>query len=335
MTQLTAQASELWARRPYTVVVAVVAPLVFALTFGIIWALSSGGNDPVTPVAAQQAQGQQQTDQPNQPNLVRVTTQQQTDQGAAQSDGPNGGSADVDSNGVRITRVPPDDQDSPQQGAQQQSQQQQAQQQAEQDGIALPALEQVATDDLDDDFDYGSDGEEGAILPIDNGVVPSSGDRFATDWELLVPSASIRAAIVRVSRTPAGAMGAPDNPYVIGWADYAAAPGGESGNALLVGHRDYQDIEGNVGVGVCWELERTKVGDQIIVRDQALNRAYVYEVIERAKVSPYDRSSGRYLRDSDTPIVTLITCTGSFDQSTNTYSHRFILVGSLVATTQA
>ncbi|MYJ57419.1 MAG: class F sortase, partial [Chloroflexi bacterium] len=147
----------------------------------------------------------------------------------------------------------------------------------DQPGVALRTLSDLLRNRLDEsELIYGSNGSEGSILPLDNGVVPSSGPRFQTQWQLILPSAGIRAAVVQVGLTPDGAMGSPDNPFVVGWFNRSALPG-ETGNALLGGHRDYQDRDGNIDVGVCWKLDETRVGDQLIMFDESKNRYYVYD----------------------------------------------------------
>ena len=219
----------------------------------------------------------------------------------------------------------------------QQSAEQQSSDSVSEDGPQMVAghivqpLSRVMADDYNEDaLRHGSDGSEGGILPIDNGVVPSSGPKYATDWELIVPSARLKSSIVKVGSTPSGAMGSPDNPYVVGWLDSSAAPG-EPGNALLAGHRDFEDVSGNVGTGVCWELVNTQTGDQMIIRDTANDIYYVYSVIEAVTVNPRDRSAARYLQNTDRSIITLITCEGSFNIETHQYSHRRVVVGALAA----
>ena len=195
----------------------------------------------------------------------------------------------------------------------------------------LQRLSDVLRDRFDEsDLIYGSDGAEGGILPLDNGVVPSSGPRFATDWELILPSAGIRATVVQVGMAPGRAMGAPDNPFVIGWYHRSAVPG-EPGNALLGGHRDYRDRDGNVGIGVCWELDETRVGDQLIMHNQSANRYYVYDIVDKATLQPGAEETSVYLSQTRESVVTLITCSGNFDEETNSYDLRIVVVALLDA----
>lgn len=178
------------------------------------------------------------------------------------------------------------------------------------------------------DLIHGGTGSQGRTLG-GRGIVESSRPEAATDWELLVPSARLKANIVRVGLTADGALGAPDNPEVIGW--WEDGPFfGQTGNVLLDGHRDYSDIFDQVGTGVCWALPQTQPGDAILVRDNAAHVYYYYEVIETASVG-FDSNDGReYLAPAQEPLLTLVTCEGSFDQDSHNYSNRRIVVSAYV-----
>ena len=173
----------------------------------------------------------------------------------------------------------------------------------------------------------GNAGNHGAIL-IGPGIVDSSSPADKTDWVLLIPSARIKAAVVRVGLTPSRALGAPDNPYVIGWWENGPAPG-QSGNVLLDGHRDFTDKDGNQGLGVCWFLAETQEDDFVIIRDNAQEVHHLYAVTDVVSL-PWDSEDGvTYLAPSPDPILTLVTCEGSFDENTHNYSNRRILVAAL------
>lgn len=197
--------------------------------------------------------------------------------------------------------------------------------------LKVQRLSDVLRDDIEDsDLIYGSDGSEGSILPLDNGIVPSSGPRFDTTWEIILPSAGIRAAIVQVGLTPDGAMGSPDNPFVFGWFNRSAVPG-QLGNALFGGHRDYEDVEGNIDIGVGWEMDETRVGDQLVMRNAATDRYYIYDVVETATIKPDSADAVRYLSQTRESVVTLITCSGDFDEETHSYEDRIVIVALLTA----
>ena len=207
---------------------------------------------------------------------------------------------------------------------------------AEADAVAEPAPtiapgEDFTTTELPP-FDpntliYGGEGADGSIL-AGPGIVPSSGFDKRTDWELIIPSAQLRAAIVRVGVTAANFLGAPDNPQVIGWWEDGPAPG-EAGNVLLDGHRDFSDLDDNVGEGVCWLLTETRPGDPVIIRDRVDGRAYVYTVREIHSVPWDDPDGARFLRSSDAAMLTIVTCEGAFDAEAHNYSQRRVVIADL------
>lgn len=312
---------DLWRDNPYAVAAVVIAPLVFGLVFAVIWIFARGGDDAATVAQAEEQQART-------PVVVQVASsaEQETPAAPTAQSGESGAAA-----GTTAAQAGTNEQSAGEGGAaRQDSAQPPAEEPAEVE--PMPTLEEVLVTAIDDStFRYGTEAERGAILPIDNGIVPSSGPRHATSWELLLPTARIRADIVSLGRTPSGALGAPDNPFVVGWFHLSANPG-EVGNTILAGHRDYEDIDGNIGVGVCWELDRVQVGDQMVIRDAEQSIAWVYEVTESTVVDPSDPASLRYLTHSSEPIITLITCTGSFDSKTHNYSHRLVVVATLQAT---
>jgi len=173
----------------------------------------------------------------------------------------------------------------------------------------------------------GNAGDHGAILG-GPGIVESSSSDHKTDWVVLIPSARIKAAIVRVGLTANNAFGAPDNPYVIGWWKDGPAPG-QTGNVLLDGHRDFTDHDDNQGAGVCWFIPDTQVADFVIIRDNARAVHHLYQVTEIVSL-PWDSQDGvAYLAPSREPTLTLVTCEGSFDEGAHNYSNRRILVAEL------
>jgi hypothetical protein len=195
-----------------------------------------------------------------------------------------------------------------------------------------PEPEPIPVPDFDEaDLIHGGEGAQGANL-AGPGIVPSSGFARRTDWELIVPSARIRARIVRIGATWNNALGAPDNPEVIGWWETGPEPG-QIGNVLLDGHRDFSDIDGNLGTGVCWSLPLTDLGDPILIRDSAAGVFHIYEVTETTSVLWNDPEGVEFLRSTAESRLTLITCEGSFDGDAHNYSNRRIVVAQFMGTT--
>ena len=331
----------LWAERPAVVAAAVIAPIAFVVTLLILFVAVGNTNTGTSQdqSVAQEAQdidgGQQAQTSTTQQTTVVVDTSSDDDQADSVSEVDQQTSQEDD---AQSSAEDPGMDSEPQQDAAEDQQSQIQQQQAQEDrgprmvgGWTVKPLDSVLVEEYEEEsLRHGTDGMEGGILPIDNGVVVSSQPEQRTTWELIVPSAGLKSTIVQVGRTPTGAMGSPDNPFVIGWLNSSAEPGAV-GNTLLAGHRDFEDKDGNVGTGVCWELVNTVVGDQMIVVDNENNLYYVYTVTEAATVNPRDPDSARYLKNTDEAVVTLITCEGSFNAETHQYSHRRVVVGVLSA----
>ncbi len=324
---------DLWAERPLLVALAGIAPVAFTITLLVLF-LAVGGGD------ASQTQ-QQMTSQQALPSDQANVANERSD-AVGESSQPDVIAIVRDKQSQQQQRQPQSDSDdAPPAGEQPASSPANAPPSAEQDQAqsvlrAVAGFEVISLNDLTEDdltpstLKHGSDGSEGAILPLGNGIVRSSGPRHETRWELIIPSAGLRSSVVALGRTPSGAMGSPDNPYVIGWLDSTTAPG-KVGNALLAGHRDYEDVDGNIGTGVCWELNNTDEGDFMLIWDDEQNIYYVYTVTEALTLDPTNPDAARYLRNTDVPVITLITCTGSFNTETHRYSHRLVVVGELAA----
>ena len=174
----------------------------------------------------------------------------------------------------------------------------------------------------------GGSGEAGAIL-AGPGVVPSVDHRTA--YVIQIPTARLRAAIVGIGLAPDGALGAPDNPDVVGWWEDGVKPG-QLGNVLLDGHVDYTDVAEQVGLGVAWALREVQIGDPILIRDHEREQTYLYRVTETVLVGATSADGLRYLKSTVEPMLTLVTCEGSFDRAAFAYAERRVVRAVLEAT---
>ncbi len=185
---------------------------------------------------------------------------------------------------------------------------------------ALPAFDPT-------ELVLGGSGAAGATL-LGPGIVPSVYN--TTPYTLQIPTARLDADVVWLTLAPDTALGAPDNPDVIGWWVDGPRPG-ETGNVLMDCHVDYTDIAGNVGTGVCWSLRDVRAGDPILVQHFAAQETYVYTVRESTLVGAADPAALRYIQPAAAPVLTLVTCEGSFDRAAFEYSDRRIVVADLTA----
>lgn len=144
-----------------------------------------------------------------------------------------------------------------------------------------------------------------------------------------VPALGIDASVVPVGLDSDGAMGAPTDPWAVGWYSPGAGPG-DSGNLLLDGHVDWTDQNTGAPFGaVFWRLRELAHGDVIYIF--AGDRSFKY-VVETTVTLEWDDPSGAdYLQPTETPTATIITCGGIFDRAARNYSHRIIVVARLAA----
>lgn len=174
----------------------------------------------------------------------------------------------------------------------------------------------------------------GGMRPGPVGMQPAtSGKREGIEpTALLVEKAGIDAAVERLDIAD-GVMLNPSGPFVVGWYQETAKPGGP-GNAVMAGHVDYW----NVGEAVFWELppprEVLTEGDPIVVVGSD-GTEYTYAV-EWQKLYNLDELTvetinGEIVGPTDAPSLTLITCGGDFDPVSGQYLSRYVVRAKLVS----
>jgi LPXTG-site transpeptidase (sortase) family protein len=140
---------------------------------------------------------------------------------------------------------------------------------------------------------------------------------------LRIPAIGVDAPVEIKSLDGNGVMQAPDSPTVVAWYDFSALPE-DQGNVVFAGHLDYA----GVGPAVFWELEQVQSGDTIDVVEQG-GRVFRYQV---TSVESYSATSdaSQVVASTGKPTITLITCSGSFDRASQSYSQRIVVTGVLV-----
>jgi len=162
----------------------------------------------------------------------------------------------------------------------------------------------------------------GSVLSAETPATPPTAAVPITDAPLariLIPNVEIDAPIVVKGVDAQGVMQSPDNAYDVAWYDFTARPGSGS-NAVFAGHVDYV----NVGPAVFWRLKDLVSGDPIEVRyDDGTVVNYKVTAINTfdADTAPVDQIVGPTAVDS----ITLITCAGTFNRSTQQYDKRLVV----------
>jgi LPXTG-site transpeptidase (sortase) family protein len=150
-------------------------------------------------------------------------------------------------------------------------------------------------------------------------VVPTPPPSAAAIERILIPRIGIDAPIVILGVDPDGAMQAPSGPVDVAWYHFTARPG-TGGNAVFAGHVDYR----NYGPAVFWRLRELVQGDEVQVRLED-GTVYLYKVISAATYIADDAPVQEIVGNTPDEVVTLITCTGSFNSRTREYDKRLIV----------
>jgi LPXTG-site transpeptidase (sortase) family protein len=144
---------------------------------------------------------------------------------------------------------------------------------------------------------------------------------------LIVPSLGIDAPTVVLSVDPDGTMQSPDNPVDVAWYSFSARPG-QGSNVVMAGHLDWV----NYGPAVFYRLKEGAPGAEIQLQLVDGTIAH-YRVLD---VTIYDEATApvqEIVGPTDSEIVTLITCGGSFDPQAREYDKRVVLRGERVGET--
>jgi sortase A len=134
---------------------------------------------------------------------------------------------------------------------------------------------------------------------------------------LLIPKLGVNAPIKAMGYTAAGAMAVPNNTVDVGW----FSPGiqiGAVGSAVIGAHNVWTN-----GNGVFVHLDQLTVGDGVTVLNVG-GTSITFIVRETRTYSPTDDAEEIFNSGSGTHL-NLITCSGTFDQKTGTYTKRLVV----------
>jgi sortase A len=107
--------------------------------------------------------------------------------------------------------------------------------------------------------------------------------------------------------------------FKVGHAEFTGGAG-QVGNAVLLGH------VASRGLGNVFEnLEHARVGDHLEISGRS--GGFTYQVVDVLRVP---RTEVSVLQPTDTPAISLITCTGLWLPNLQDYAERIVVRGELV-----
>ena len=174
----------------------------------------------------------------------------------------------------------------------------------------LPSAEQTVTTDV-------SEPEESkpAESAVKNYSVPDDQPR-----SISIKSVGISGLIQKVGITKDNAMAVPSNIHFAGWYVNSVKPG-EAGLSIINGH-----VLGTYTDAIFKQLAKVKPYDEIEIEfgDKSIRR---FEVVETVAL-PADKSAARLFTQNPDILsqLNLITCTGKFDKTSQTYEDRVIVI---------
>lgn len=136
---------------------------------------------------------------------------------------------------------------------------------------------------------------------------------------IVIPAIEVDAPVTVKGVDANGIMESPDGPWDVAWYDFSARPGFGS-NAVFSGHVDYVDV----GPAVFWTLKDLSQGDIVdVTLDDGT--VYQYRVAAMETIDAATADIGTIVGATEQEVVTLITCTGTFNQATGQYDQRLIV----------
>ncbi len=138
-----------------------------------------------------------------------------------------------------------------------------------------------------------------------------------------IPRINLHAAVQSVGMDSQGRMDVPSNNYDVAWYNLGYKPG-QNGSAVIDGHLDTS----TGAPAVFWSVSSLQQGDKIIVTDSN-GQQYTFVVDQTVKY-PYNQVPlQQVFGSSDTPMLNLITCTGTWDAGNHNYSERTVVYSKL------
>lgn len=152
---------------------------------------------------------------------------------------------------------------------------------------------------------------------------PTGGLPSSAPLRLRIHSIQLDTELVGVGLESDGAMEIPSGDKA-GWYTGALTPG-EIGPAILVGH-----VHGPRSPAIFWRLREVKPGATMEI-DRADGKTLSFRVDQLRQIPQAELTGSEVFAQTDAATIRLITCGGSFDRKTQSYSHNIVVFATLVA----
>ena len=187
--------------------------------------------------------------------------------------------------------------------------------------VALLLLwRESARDESDGSSGVGANAVAAAVSPLPTVGTPTpTVASQATPSRIVIPSIGVDAPISVKSISPDGGMEPPYGPTDVAWYGFTSKPGA-GGNAVFSAHVDYR----NYGPAVFARLKDLKKGDpvEVYLADGAV---YRYQVVLSLSYPAESAPVEEIVGPTSKEVITMITCTGTFDEASRQYSHRLVV----------
>jgi LPXTG-site transpeptidase (sortase) family protein len=154
--------------------------------------------------------------------------------------------------------------------------------------------------------------------PTSGSLLPAK-VKVAEPSKVTISAIGVNADMVGVGLKPDGSMETPAyDSNEAGWYTEGPRPG-ETGPAVIAAHVDSKN-----GPDVFWRLRELSRGDKITVTDMA-GVTYTFTVERLEQVDKDALPYKKIWADTDSPVLRLITCSGSYDQAAGEYRDNLII----------
>ncbi len=142
-----------------------------------------------------------------------------------------------------------------------------------------------------------------------------------------IPAIGVSAPVMKVGQDADGTVQVPplEIHNLTGWYEYGPTPG-QRGASVILGH-----VDSLTGISVFYYLKDLKAGDKIYVT-LAGGKTAPFAVDGVQKVAKDAFPTASVYGKADYPSLRLITCGGTFDQTTGHYLYNIIVYAHLIST---